>query len=152
MSVGRARRKGQRGFTLLEVLVASMVMGIAVAGVLSSISSATRNAARLSQYDRAGLYARSKMDELLVAKDLPRGVPLEGKFDRATTNNVEAGWSARVSPFETVEPAAPGYWVVDRVALEIWWMDGATKRSYSLEGYRRSILRGEDFTDGVLRR
>lgn len=147
-----ARRSLQRGFTLLEVLVASMVMGIAVAGVLSAISSATRNAARLSQYDRAALYARSKMDELLVVKELPRGVPLDGKFDRAASNNVEAGWTARVSPFEFVEPPAPGFWVVDRIALEIWWMDGATKRSYSLEGYRRGILRGEDFTDGVLRR
>ena len=43
----------QRGFTLLEVLVAAAIMGIAVAGVLSGLASAGRNASRLTQYDRA---------------------------------------------------------------------------------------------------
>jgi len=31
-------------------------------------------------------------------------------------------------------------WVVDRIELEIWWMDGATRHSSSLEGYRRALL------------
>jgi hypothetical protein len=26
------------------------------------------------------------------------------------------------------------------VELEIWWMDGATRRSFSLEGFRRALL------------
>ena len=39
--------KGKRGFTLLEMIVATTIMGIAVAGLMSGISSSTRNAARL---------------------------------------------------------------------------------------------------------
>ena len=35
----------QRGFTLLEVLVATMVMAIAVSGLLGALSSSMRNAA-----------------------------------------------------------------------------------------------------------
>ena len=34
----------ERGFTLLEVLVATMIMGLAVVGLLSSISVSMRNA------------------------------------------------------------------------------------------------------------
>jgi prepilin-type N-terminal cleavage/methylation domain-containing protein len=31
-------------------------------------------------------------------------------------------------------------WVIDRIELEIWWMDGATRHSFSLESYRRTLL------------
>ena len=61
-----SRKSSQRGFTLLEVMVAALVMGIAVAGVLSGLAGAARNAARLTEYDRATLVAKQKMDELLA--------------------------------------------------------------------------------------
>ena len=56
----------QSGFTLLEVLVATLIMGIAVAGILSGMAGASRNAARLTDIDRATLLAKQKMDELLL--------------------------------------------------------------------------------------
>ena len=73
----RERLRSQSGFTLLEVLVATAVMGIAVAGVLSGLSASARNAARLTAYDRATLLARSKMDELIADQKIPRKVPIE---------------------------------------------------------------------------
>ena len=54
------------GFTLLEVLVATTIMAIAVSGLLASLSTSLRVASRLTDYDRATLLAREKMDELLV--------------------------------------------------------------------------------------
>ena len=66
--------KHQRGFTLLEVLVATAIMGIAVTGILSAISGASRNAARLTEYDRATLLARQRMDEILVDHKFPHKV------------------------------------------------------------------------------
>src|SRR5580698_917977 len=101
-------RKNQRGFTLLEVLVASLIMGIAVAGLLQGLSTSTRNAARLSQYDRATLLAREKMDELLVASEIRRGQPLGGAFDPALTGGSAIGWRAVIQPFETAPGAGPG--------------------------------------------
>src|SRR5579862_8594878 len=133
--------KSQRGFTLLEVLVASMIMGIAVAGILSGLAAASRNASRLTGYDRATLLARQKMDDLLVDDAVPRSTPLEGAFDPAVSGGAAAGWRATISPFETIPGQGVGGWAVERVELEIWWMDGATRHQFKLEGYRRGLMR-----------
>jgi type II secretion system protein I len=137
-------RTGRRGFTLLEVMVAALIMGIAVAGVLSGLAGAARNAARLTDYDRATLVAKLKMDELLLDRDAPRNAPVEGTFDPAVAGNTNMGWRAVVTPFEAPPGRGPAAWGVDRVELEIWWMQGTTRRSFSLEGYRRNLLRPGD--------
>ena len=118
-------RVQQRGFTLLEALVATMIMGIAVAGI---------------QADRAVILARTKMDELLVNDGLIRKAELGGPFTPAEAGAMNAGWRARVTPIESAPEATELNWVVDRIELEIWWMDGATRHSFSLEGYRRALL------------
>lgn len=133
--------KRQRGFTLLEVLVATLIMGVAITGLLSALSAAARNAAHLTEYERATLLAKSKMDELLVDQKLPHDTPLQGTFDPAATGGVTAGWNATVRAWEAPPPnPQPGRWVIDRIQLEIWWMDGSTRRAFSLEGFRRNIL------------
>jgi general secretion pathway protein I len=136
--------QSKRGFTLLEVLVATAIMGVAVAGLLNTISAAAHNAARLTQYDRAALLAKSKMDELLAEPKAQRNVPFAGVFDPVRTGGVPCTWHGVIQPYETLRGAGPGYWVVDRIELEIDWMDGKTKHSFALEGFRRGILQKGD--------
>jgi prepilin-type N-terminal cleavage/methylation domain-containing protein len=133
-------RAKQRGFTLLEALVATMIMGIAVAGILDALAASSRNVARLTQADRAVLLARTKMDALLLDDGLPRKTDLTGSFSASESGAMTAGWRARVTPVESAPEATDLNWVVDRIELEIWWMDGATRHSFSLEGYRRALL------------
>ena len=127
------------GFTLLEVLVATTLMGIAVAGLLSGLSTSMSNASRLTEYDRAALLARRKMDELLVAHRLPKFVVLEGAFDQ-----VNVGWRARVTPFELPPGAGAGAQMLERIELEIWWMNGEKRQNFTLDGYRKGTLLPED--------
>ena len=133
--------RARRGFTLLEMLVATTIMGIAVAGLMSGISSSTRNAARLRDYDRVVQLARLRMNTLLADPSAPR----QGIFDPAITGGLECGWTAQVSMVESAAGAPnPGDWVLDHVQLEIWWMSGAARRTFMLESYRRRKLRLED--------
>lgn len=133
--------RNEKGFTLLEILVAASIMGIAVAGVMSGLSASARNASRITQYDRAAILARAKMDELLLDESLPRNQIFNAAYQPLESGGVQAGWQARVVPFETngTEIAA-GSTVVERIELEIWWMDGETRRAFTLDGIRRAQI------------
>jgi prepilin-type N-terminal cleavage/methylation domain-containing protein len=133
--------RSQRGFTLLEILVAASIMGLVVAGVMSGLAASARNASRITQYDRAATLARMKMDELLVDDAAPVNQPLGATYRPIESGGVEAGWQARVVPFETASvEMTPGVLAVERIELEIWWMDGPTKRTFALEGIRRGRI------------
>jgi hypothetical protein len=121
-------------------MVATLIMGIAVTGLLSALSASLRNAARLTNYDRAALLGRQKMDELLVAKPLPRNAVLEGAWDTGVTAGEQMGWRARLTSFEMPPQAAPGTPILDRIELEIWWMSADQRRTFTLEGFRRGVI------------
>lgn len=124
----------KRGFTLLEMIVATALMSISVVGLLSLLSGTLANAARIKQYDRAAMLTRTKMNELLVLAPLPLGQPLAGQWDEST------GWTARAEPFE--RPPGPGSATVllVRINLEVWWKADDRRKSVTLEGFRQVFL------------
>jgi general secretion pathway protein I len=133
---------GKRGFTLLEMIVASTVMAIAVVGLLSGIAGATRNAARLREYERVVQLARMQMDFLLV--DRTASGSRSGTFDEQQTGGIAAGWQSRASVARTPPTPAPGQPVLDRIELEIWWMQGEQRRTFTLDAFRTRYLTDSD--------
>ena len=123
----------KRGFTLLEMIVATALMSISVVGLLSLLSGTLSNAARIKQYDRVAMLARTKMNELLLLSPLPLGQPLAGQWDENT------GWKAQVEPFERPRNFGPGAYQLVRINLEIWWKADGQRKSVTLEGFRRDM-------------
>jgi type II secretion system protein I len=133
--------KRQSGFTLLEVLVATVIMGIAVAGLIEGLSQSAKNASRLTDYDRAAMLARTRMNDLLLDVNLPFDGSVEGKFDPGQSGGVPSGWRALLKPFDVPPQAGPSTVILQRVALEVWWMPvEGTRRSIQLEGYRQTRI------------
>jgi len=123
------------GFTLLEVLVATVIMGIAVSGMIVGLSQSVKNAARLAEYDRAAMLARTKMNDLLLDVTLPFDGTVQGEFDK------DHGWRAALKPFDIPPYAGPGTKILQQVALEIWWQPiTGTRRTMDLTGYRVTMI------------
>ena len=129
------------GFTLLEVLVATVIMGIAVAGLIAGLSQSVRNASRLTDYDRAAMLARTKMNDLLLDVNLPFDGAVDGQFDRDQSGGVPSGWRASLKPFDLPPRAGPGTAILQRIGLEIWWQPATgTRRTIQLESFRRTRI------------
>ena len=132
--------RGQSGFTLLEVLIAALVMAIAVAGLLGSLSTSLRNGARLTDSDRAAAIARTKMDELLLTSKIPHNQEIGGPLAPELTGWPQGGWHARVLAFDMPPGTAPGSRIIERIQLEIWWNNNGVRRSFPLEGFREGRM------------
>lgn len=130
----------RRGFTLLEVLVATFIMAVAVVGLLSSISTSLRNASRVTEYDRAALLGRTKLDELLVDPHLPVEGSLEGLFDTGHGPDETEGWRALLHVAEAPPGTGPGTVVLQAIDLDVWWMEGSKRRHMDIHGYRPNRL------------
>lgn len=137
----RRKRHQSAGFTLLEVLVATLIMSIAIGGLMSGLTASLNNASRLTQYDRAALLAKHKMDELQVDTKLPRNLLLQGQWDPALMGGMPTGWEAKVMVAEMPpSPPTPQTPILERIDLRIWWQDQAQRKTFDLQGFRRSTV------------
>ena len=118
----------QRGYTLIEVLVAFAILALALTLLLGTLSGATRQVRWADDAGRAALHAQSLLDQVGVA-EAPRRERREGSFE-----NGRYRWSLEIAPYadpllpptNAVDPAAP---TLMRVALVVQWGEGADPRN-----------------------
>jgi general secretion pathway protein I len=90
--------RGQRGYTLIEVVVAFALLAFAMTLLLGSLTNATKQVRSSSDFGRAALHAQSLLDQAGVGEALAvgrRDGDLEGGRYR---------WEMNVTPFR--DPAA----------------------------------------------
>lgn len=116
----------QRGFTLIEILVAVMILAISVVVILQLFSGGLK-ASRLSgDYTRAIFHAREKMDEILLQDQMTNAV-LEGEFDDGYQWSVDIQY---IEPDEA-DKSSP---VVDsfNIDVNINWFYGNQKKNFKI--------------------
>ncbi|HZH44613.1 MAG TPA: prepilin-type N-terminal cleavage/methylation domain-containing protein [Lysobacter sp.] len=126
----------QRGYSLLEVIVAFALLAGALALLLGALSNATRQVADADRSGRAALHAQSLLDQLGVGTPLRPGRS-EGTFEQGTYR-----WTLQVAPWQDptrpdgqpVDPAAPR---LLEIALAVEWEHAGRAQRLQLHTLRR---------------
>ena len=85
--------KKQKGFTLLEVLIAFTMLAVIFSTVMEVIAGSARNTRKASYNTKIALLSQSKLDELGLHEKLEEG-STNGNFDQNTS------WQLEVKPYD----------------------------------------------------
>jgi general secretion pathway protein I len=130
---GRARRS-QRGYSLIEVIVAFALLALALTLLLGTLSGASRQVRWSGDAGRAALHAQSLLDTVGVGEPLQPG-QRSGEFDAGRYR-----WTLQVSPWSDPPvagaPDAPAAQQLYELALTVQWNDGGPRERLQLRSLR----------------
>jgi len=136
------QKRGNVGFTLMEVVVSMAILGIALTIILELFSGGLRSAKISEEYTKATWYGKAKMEEMLTVQDLSEGVT-EGSFDS------QYAWRSEVkksNPKLSVDDVVQTILPIDlyQIIVRVTWPSGSGQRSYEVESLR--VFKSEDDT------
>lgn len=126
--------RGQRGITLLEVALATVLLGVAATGLLGTINHALAGIRGVREHSQAVLRAKSVLEEILALPRLRAGQAFQG------SGNDTSGWRASIEPLQPTSVRLEASGLV-RIQVEVWWLSDDQRKSLNLEGYRRREIR-----------
>lgn len=131
---GHRRHAQQRGYTLIEVIVAFGVLALALTLLLGTLSGATRQVRDADLSGRAALHAQSLLDQVGVGEVLEPGVR-EGEFERGRYR-----WTLNVAPYRDAARAAQPQAVAEpelmQLLLNVQWGDDPRRERLQLRTLR----------------
>jgi len=131
----RRQRPRNYGFTLIEVMVATAVLGIAATALFSLLSRSLSNLKKIEDIHHYQLAAENTMNRVLLLSSLPPGGKIEGRVP-----NDDARWVVTVTPWipDTLEKKPPE--AVMKIDVEIQWAGRAGQRSLKLETVKGTAI------------
>ncbi len=121
--------RAQRGFSLLEVLVALVIMALALAAILQLFASGTNRVAMSDEYLRAAMHARSRLNAVGALIPVEEGHH-EGRFEDGFD------WRVDLSPMEPPAGMTRRGLRAYRVHVEVEWTRGAHARRFAIDSIR----------------
>ncbi len=125
------KRRG--GFTLIEIVVALVILGTGLMVILELFAGGLRLGRVSEEYIKATQYARMKMGELGLRPIAIEEVD-EGEFDETYRWKVETK-RVEVLPFEQETDFKPPVELL-HIKVEVTWKSGLKERSLTVESYR----------------
>ena len=106
----------QRGFTLLEVLLAFVVFALTFAMVLEIVAASTRSTVRARDYSEAALLAQS------LSERLGNELPIEaGSYGGETSDGI--AWVIEISDFEGLADDPRTTELAEEIGTRLYWVD-----------------------------
>ncbi len=132
---GATTRRAQRGYTLIEVVVAFALLAFAMTLLLGSLTNATKQVRTASDFGRAALHAQTLLDQAGVGEALALG---------QRDGEVEDGryrWEMNVVPFRDSaalpgQPQILGAPQLLQLELTMRWGKGGPRETLRLQSLR----------------
>lgn len=118
------------GFTLLETLVAMMILSVALVVIMQLFSGGLRSGRIAEDYNQAVFFAKEKMEEILLAKHFTESLN-EGAFDQ------KYRWKAQIEPIVMDETGQIDDSVkLFNIKVDVLWDEGKQERNYEISTIR----------------
>ena len=136
----------QRGFTLIEVIVAAAVLSIAATALFSLLSNSLSNLKKIEDVHHYQLAGEDLMNRVLLLSTLPASGTIEGKL-----TPLNARWVVTVTPWIPVKLDGNPAEAVMKVNVEVFWPGRASERSLKLEAIKatRVSYAGTDYQQAI---
>ncbi|HSR52701.1 MAG TPA: type II secretion system protein [Acidobacteriota bacterium] len=128
--------KPQRGFTLLEVVVAAALLGIGLAVAMQVFSGGLRNMYRIDEAHRAMNHAENVMNEYLADADIREPYSESGDLDEDFSYSVQIDYwqddeGQTLQPLEGSVAAGPNVYLLS-IVVNIHFKNSERGRLYRL--------------------
>lgn len=121
----------QKGFTLLEILLAVSILGLAITVIMQQFSAGLRIARMSNTYTTATIYAKQKLEEFQVEEEMKEGEE-SGSFEDGYS------WRISITPYEEYleeeDEELFEHLPLEMYRLEsvVWWEEGEKEKSITL--------------------
>ena len=133
-------KRYQRGFSLIEILVAFMILAMSLSVIFRIFSGGLRNVALSEDYARAVLVAESQLSAIGISEPLEPGMTSGEWGERFRWERVVEDYSPWEQPKELSSPL-----LAYRITVNVDWEHAGRSREISLSSVR---LKQAQRTDG----
>ncbi len=122
--------KGERGFTLIEVLVAAAILGTAATALFGLLSTSLYNLGSAENFHQYDLACQDVMTRVLLLSAFPVSATAEGTLD-----DIGAHWNVNVGPWGP-PPKEKVTQAVLKIHVTVSWAGRSSERSVELEALK----------------